>query len=345
MNELLFPLGTILLLSFVIIPLLSILTQIRIGYLQQHHPSFEKLHTNRLLFWLLLPTALPIVWIVFSVVHLGYSDVVHTSHESICLLNHHQFWTDEAILLVIMMGIALILSIRIYLEELNQSRVAVIHNPILENRIRKIRQTLSIGSESNVLLIKKAKFAAQSIGIIQPKVLLSEEWVEQIDDDMLEATLLHEFAHHHAGDLWTGACLKLGILMNPSAKRLQPSTAIWLQSRELMADQKALYYGANPLALAQSIVNAIRWQREQTLISNQDVQFCLSPSNTSLLKLRLLHLTDSTSSTQSPSKSVSVLWMLGLVCILSLPHLLSIDLLDSLHYGIEVGAQYIGVLP
>jgi len=162
---------------------------------------------------------------------------------------------------------------------------------------------------------------------------------------MLDATLLHEFAHHHSGDLWTGACLKLGLLMNPSAKLLQPSTAIWLQSRELMADQKALSYGANPLALAQSIVNAIRWQRQNPLQLHQDVHFCLSPSNTSLLKLRLLHLMDSTPSTPMPSKPASVLWMLSLLCLLSLPHLLSIDLLDTLHYGIEVGAQSMGVLP
>jgi len=345
MNELLFPLGTLFLLSGVIIPILSLLTRIRIGYFQRNHPSFQSLHTNRLLFWLLLPTALPIVWIVFSIVHLGYSDVVHTSHESICLLNHEQFWTDEAILLTIMMGISLIFAIRIYLEELHQSSVAPVHNPMLESRIHHIRQKLTIGSGSKVLLIKQAKFAAQSVGIIQPKVLLSAEWVAQIDDDMLEATLLHEFAHHHSGDLWTGACLKLGLLMNPSAKLLQPSTAIWLQSRELMADQKALSYGANPLALAQSIVNAIRWQRQNPLQLHQDVHFCLSPSNTSLLKLRLLHLMDSTPSTPMPSKPASVLWMLGLLCLLSLPHLLSIDLLDALHYGIEVGAQSMGVLP
>ena len=345
MNELLFPLGTILLLSGVIIPFLSLLTRIRIGYLQQNHPSFESLHSNRLLFWLLLPTALPIVWIVFSIVHLGYSDVVHTSHEAICLLNHNQFWTDEAILLIIMIGISLIFSVRIYLEELRQSRVTLVHNPILESRIHKILQKRTIGSGSNVLLIKQATFAAQSVGIIQPKVLLSADWVEYIDDDMLEATLLHEFAHHHSGDLWTGACLKLGMLMNPSAKLLQPSTAIWLQSRELMADQKAVSYGANPLALAQSIVNAIRWQQDHTLLSNHDLRFCLSPSNTSLLKLRLLHLTGSATFTHSPSKSGSFLWTLGLICILSLPHLLSIDLLDALHYGIEVGAQSMGFLP
>ena len=346
MNELLFPLGTLLLVMLVIIPFLSLCAQARIGYLQLKHPSFDRLHTGRLLFWLCLSTMLPLTWIVLSTSHLLSSDWLHASHASICLLNHHHFWTDEAILLTLTFLLVLGMGCKMYWDDKAYSWTPV-SDEAQSLRIHRLCSAGQIGNPKRVWLVEST-IAAQSVGVFNPRILLSRDWLLQIDDDMLKATLLHEFAHLHAGDLWTGGLLKLGMKINLAARRLQPSTLIWMQSRELAADRTAVEQGADPLALAEAIVNALRWQRRLALQAPPSSQLSWNISSEysiALVKLRLSKLTDNSLSHQPQSSPLVDFGILAVLLALCTPHLLSIDLLDALHLSIELLAQEWGMIP
>ena len=340
MNELLFPLSTILLVFGAVIPFLSLLTQYRIRFLQDSSPTFESLYTNQLLFWLLLPTMLPIVWICLSLGHLLYFHHIHSSHDSVCLLSHQHFWTDESILLALIVGIVIVLVVQVLRVE-QQGSWKLVSDSVIEKRVNDLCVQEELGCFRQLILVEQS-VAAQSVGILRPKILLSRDWVAQIDDDMLKATILHEIAHHQAGDLWMGMILKIGLMLNIHAQKLQSSISIWIQSREILADKRSVRLGAEPLALAQAIVNAIRWQRSQPVLSSY--QWGIRGENVSLVKLRLLQLTSYDDSSED-STGWQDLWMLCVLMLLCVPHLLSIDVLDFVHLSIEVLAQKYGLIP
>jgi hypothetical protein len=132
------------------------------------------------------------------------------------------------------------------------------------------------------------------------------------------------------------------MLLNPTAWLLKPAIHLWTQNKELNADQVAIKNGADPLALAQSIVNALRWQRMQSAQLNTMNCYLGSDASNALLKLRLMTLTEEHQPLETSKPWISI-WFLGVFVILCTPHLLSIEPFDTLHYSIERLAIHLGV--
>lgn len=339
MNELLFPICIFLLVGYIFIPILSLLTQSRIEYIRTNHSTHHSVNHNYLLFWLLLPTVLPLSWMLFNTIHLLYSDILHTSHHSVCVLDHTDFWTDEGILLLLIVSLGMASITKVYIESKISANWLETESPLQQSRIHQLFPDQSI---PKIQLVTHCSVAAQSVGIFHPRILLSLDWIEQIDDEMLRATILHEMAHIQTGDLRTSTLLKMGLVFNPTKSILKSSIYLWTQNKELNADQLAIQNGANQLALAQSIINALRWQRRHSTPMKLFGCYLEDDSSRYLLKLRLMKLTERHQNIEVQNTFNSV-WTLGILVFLTTPHLLVIDAFDTIHHAIEQLALYLGV--
>lgn len=102
---------------------------------------------------------------------------------------------------------------------------------------------------------------AAIFGLRRPSVVLSVELLTALTVDEVYAVLRHERAHFDRHDGLLGLLLGLsrGVTLGPSAG--PALLARWHHDREILCDRAAVRAGADPLALAQSLVTAARLPR------------------------------------------------------------------------------------
>jgi Zn-dependent protease with chaperone function len=99
-------------------------------------------------------------------------------------------------------------------------------------------------------------FAARGSGRLRIEV--ATRLVEALNDDALEAALLHEVAHLRQRDPWRFTGLAVARILNPFHGWLQRYASAWRFSREVNCDRRATQGGAEPLALAEALVTVAR---------------------------------------------------------------------------------------
>ncbi|MFB6262882.1 MAG: M56 family metallopeptidase, partial [Bradymonadaceae bacterium] len=99
-------------------------------------------------------------------------------------------------------------------------------------------------------------------GWFQPRIEVADSLLDELDDSALRAALLHELAHVERGDPLSAFFVSLSRVLNPFWGRLDRFASAWSFARELRCDRGALDRGADPVELADALVEAARARRE-----------------------------------------------------------------------------------
>jgi beta-lactamase regulating signal transducer with metallopeptidase domain len=95
-------------------------------------------------------------------------------------------------------------------------------------------------------------------GLWAPRIAVSPNLLDALDDDALAAALLHEVAHARNRDPLRYLVAFVALSLNPLAGLLRSEFARWRFTRELACDAEAVHQGAKPASLAHAIVQAAR---------------------------------------------------------------------------------------
>lgn len=181
-------------------------------------------------------------------------------------------------------------------------------------------------------------FALATLGGLRPKVVLGLAYAEALPNEALASALAHEAEHVRAHDPLRYALLSVCLAVNPFGRwLLDAHAARWLGAREAHCDREAVVRGAEPLPLAEAIVQAARPPRLELA--------GLAPHDTRMLKFRIGMLL--AFAEKRPARccgrsgtAVPAIFVLLLGALL-LPHHTGTHVLDAVHVGAEHAFTYV----
>jgi Zn-dependent protease with chaperone function len=180
-----------------------------------------------------------------------------------------------------------------------------------------------------------------TIGIFKPRIEVTAELLDALDDHALIGALLHEAAHVRAYDPLRLFILSLCQSLNPAAFLLRPEADRWRLAREAACDEEAVMSGGDPLSLAQAIVTAARCATGPAPVHAVP----LGGRGMDNIQLRVGLLLRQADGCRAADRSEVPL--LGLAILLSLvaalPHVLGSGPLDTMHIGIETALVVLGI--
>ena len=311
--------------------------------------AWEDFGSNYTFQFLIFPVVAPFAWLLSSSIHLSNIHLLKSnwfSHQHLfsCLVPHKDtaFMTDENILLLSLIGsLCFLLFYVVRLSQWNLGDAQVVQDSETQKRISRLIEETPILQGIDIILVEKWNECAATVGIFSPKIILHNSWVRNIDDSMLLATLLHEMAHGKQRDVARAGLMQIVLRLNCFRKYIDSSVSLWKEAREVYADKQAITWGANPLALAEAIVHALRWKKQYLGAGGtKTLQFSLGGTETDLLKLRLALLLDNVEAEPIKTRKKGLFsqkFILGMVWgfFILYPHILSWDVLDLFHYHIE----------
>ncbi len=199
-------------------------------------------------------------------------------------------------------------------------------------RIRGVceRSAVLAPFESLIRVVEGLGLAAATRGVLRPRIEVDHTLLSHIDDQALEAILLHEAGHLRHGDPARLVACAVALGLNPLGYFLRPALNQWRFARELQCDMAAVQEGADPLALAGGIVTAARQTRGHSAC-------CAAAADSSPAELRarvelLSAYAYQTPPIGLPERVSFVAVALTSAALLTLPHLLPTF---SLHCVVE----------
>jgi beta-lactamase regulating signal transducer with metallopeptidase domain len=152
---------------------------------------------------------------------------------------------------------------------------------------RAARLTARAAGRRADLRVSTGIAGACAVGFLRPVVLISSQLVASLDDEALEAVILHEYAHLERYDDWARAaeCVVRGVaLWHPAV--------LWIcrhidVEREIACDQRVVTKTQNPLAYARSLARAAA-----LIADGRGMTSMVAPafSTTAMLRLRVERL-------------------------------------------------------
>lgn len=326
-SEWLFPLTAIVLTWLVLMPVATVLCASLLSWRRAHTRVWADVGSPTTTALLITPTLLPLCWLISSACHLVESYPVLDS----CLLDTGD--CHEALLLsglIVVMGLSASISRLIRHAPLHVNPLAP-HHP-LHTRIRHLCAAHDSLRTLQVNVLSQSKTPVFTTGLLSPRVFLDACFVEHADDLMLVSVLHHEQGHvRHRDGLWH-ACVKWCLALNPARSWLMPEYGHWRQAIEARRDDHALDQGADPLALAQGLVHAAKFECGSSHTCSS--LFGLTAScHLTTLKLRLSLLLDGGQPVSTSRGHVGLITLL--IGVIVLPHLSDSSILDLLHVHIE----------
>jgi Zn-dependent protease with chaperone function len=124
----------------------------------------------------------------------------------------------------------------------------------LDDIVRRLSSSCGLKRNPDVLLLPTGLSGAFAVGVKRPKILISEDLIDGLEDDELAAILAHELSHIHSRDVsvvFMAGLLRDMIAWNPVAhiayRRLT-------SDREIEADRRAAAMTGSPLAVASGLL-------------------------------------------------------------------------------------------
>ncbi|RAL20676.1 hypothetical protein DL240_15270 [Lujinxingia litoralis] len=328
MPELLFPIAALTLTFGVLIPALTLISR-RVLARRRRTLSWTEFGSNTTYAWLVAPTLLPLIWLLSSALH----QAEPSSSPRICLHDHgaSTICADNAMLLgALLIGLSAWI-VRVIWQA--WPRHTLDRLPATDPRIGRIQRLIARepGLQAmRVVVVRDAEEPLFTQGFLRPQVVLDRSFMDDADDAMLHAALLHEAAHIRWRDTLRYLLSRVCLGLNPAGALLRADRDHWRAAREALCDSEAVHMGGQPLALAQGLVRAARFRRD-TATLNSAAMLC--GHHLASLKLRLAILMQGpTRPGRSPGYAVLAL---GILAVLVLPHLESFDLLHAFHMGVE----------
>lgn len=337
MNELFFPVVGAMIVFFIAVPLLTVAA--RSVFMAVPMKDGVAKHVSPWRFALIVgPTLGPVIWLV--------SAVIHQSEEGAPLAACIDHLGGELCRDVVLFGVVLfsILGLGV-LRRVRQGgfrRTITAHaSRMAARRVRSICEghLLLAGFASRVHVVGRGVAPACTRGVFRPRVEVEADTVDRLDDVELEALLLHEVEHAQAHDPLRFFVAQVALSINPLGRLLASELARYHFAREALCDRRAVQRGADPLALARSIV-AVASPRPAPAFAAS-----LGGHGIGGVRVRVQLLLGYAAAWPGPARRHAPVGVItSLVTLLAaLPHVLGTGPLDVLHHGVERAALLFGL--
>ena len=183
-------------------------------------------------------------------------------------------------------------------------------------------------------------------GLLRPRIEIDTQMLAELADDELEAVLLHEHEHAHAGDPLRLFVAQVALSINPLGHLLAPALSRYGFAREALCDRGAVQRGAEPLALARSIVAVAGRAAAPAPAFSVGVGVGLGGGHgLGGVRVRVQLLLGYADRAPGPAPQRAPVGVLSslLTALVTLPHVLGTGPLDILHQGVEHLALLIGL--
>lgn len=158
-------------------------------------------------------------------------------------------------------GSAMLGLVRLFLMNRTMKRETTIRDDRLEKKVTVLTTKTGIGSVS-VRLVPLSRPLALIYGIRQPTLLLSTWMVEHLDEEEVEAVLIHELVHVQRADYLVNW---LALMLRDAFFYLPPHRLLYRQlqrEKELACDDLVAHITQRPLALASALTKVWLFQAE-----------------------------------------------------------------------------------
>ncbi|HTU63845.1 MAG TPA: M56 family metallopeptidase [Polyangiales bacterium] len=262
MTEAIFPIvGAVLVLLFVM-PVSAMLARVVLVAADRFMPpSWFYIQQELRYFSVVMASAAPLLWFASAGLHQAESGVgskvcalEHAATESLC----PEPWFFALALVLYAMGFALTRS--------SSYRTRLVPRSARRNARLEARVDALVSAcpelrrlEGYCEVIDDLTIPIAAVGIAQPRIVLSAEFVQQLDDDALVGALHHELEHVRGHDPLRFLIAAWALRVNPWGRIfLHGELSRWRFERELQCDKEAVANGADAAAIAHAIVTAAR---------------------------------------------------------------------------------------
>jgi len=327
--ELAFPLAAIGVTFFMVIPLLTLMSVAVLRHRRSRETIWARFGSGGTFALLVAPTAVPLLWLGSSAAHQSEPSQALES----CLLDHIQGSNcADALILAGVVGLGLLAAAafraRSEWPNLSLNRLGADHP--LQLRLAEIVSQNGLLAGLRVDVVASSPEPVFTTGWLRTRCYLDACFVESSDDKMLSAALLHERAHISAYDNLRCFAVRLALAVNPLGRLLASDFARWRQAREADCDSHAVFTGGEPLALAESIIQAAKFRCAGPL---QCGVAALCGTDVAALKLRVALLLDGP---PRPQRTTGHLVLLTAVAAALIgPHMDALAFVDQFHLAVE----------
>lgn len=342
MNELLFPVVGAMLVFFVLVPLLTVVARTLVSALSTSRDRMTAQESPWRFLLIVGPTLGPVIWLISASIHQSEDGAPLTA----CIVDHigGELCQDVVLFGMILFSTLGVGAFRRVRREIGGSLRRGDGSTIGESaaiRVRDIceRTPALRGFAQRVRVVEQGLAPACTRGLMLPKVELEAALVERLDDEELKATLLHEVEHAQARDPFRFFVAQVALSINPLGKLLSSELARYHFAREALSDKRAVQRGADPLALARSIVSVATPASPPAAVS------ALGGHGIGGVRLRVhLLLGYAAHWPGPPQRRAPVGVATAIVAFLALwPHVMGTEPLDVFHHSIERIALLFGL--
>ncbi|HWN66673.1 MAG TPA: M56 family metallopeptidase [Haliangium sp.] len=342
MIELFFPVVGTLLVFLVAVPALTLVSCVALRFLPQAASSIDG-HGNPVRYALTVaPVAVPVLWLVSASVH----QLENGAPIAACVVDHlgTEICRDVVLFGFLLLGVlGWGVARRLGLgRTADAQRVTMFRaSDWRVRRVQDLCRTHAVLSRhaTRVHVVAQGRAPVCTRGLLRPRMELEAAVVEQLTDEELAAVLLHELEHARAGDPLRSLIAQVSLSLNPLGHLLSAEYARYCFAREALCDRRAVQLGADPLALARSIVAVAGNRPRPALVAG------LCGDGMSGIRLRVQLLFDYAARWPGPARRHAPFGLLttATASLLLLPHFMGTGPLDLLHLGVESAALLLGL--
>jgi Zn-dependent protease with chaperone function len=336
-NELVFPVVGAMIVFFVAVPLLTVIARAVVMALPAKKDGVAE-HVSPLRFTLLVaPTLGPVIWLVSAAAHQSEGGEPLAA----CIVDHlgSELCHDVVLFGLVLFAVLSVGVLRRVRGEGCSRPVPLPRSHAASSRVRNLCQGHLALASARIRVVEHGVAPACTRGLFRPRVEIEAELASRLDDDELEAVLLHEVEHAQANDPLRFLVAQVALSINPVGRLLSSELARYHFAREALCDRRAVQRGADPLALAWSIVAAAGSKPAPAHVA------AICGHGIGGIRVRVQLLLGYVSTWPGPARQRAPVGVVTsfVTLLAALPHVLGTGPLDVLHHGIERAAVLLGL--
>ncbi len=208
---------------------------------------------------LVVPGLMPAIWLASGLVHLELHGAAGLDHDPLVALLgarwHYLLLASGALVVVGAQLVSLWRRWRPSGHAHTPNSVGAASRRV--DRMCREHSELAALAE-RVRVVDCGRHICATVGLLGQRVEIAASLVERLDDDALEAALLHEAAHFSLHDPTRSFLLLVSQIVNPFSWLMSTEVGAWRFAREVVCDAHAVACGAQPWSVAEAIVTAAR---------------------------------------------------------------------------------------